>query len=142
MVYLIGSLRNPQIPVIADNLRSSGIEVFDDWFAAGPTADDAWRDYEQARGHNLAQALDGYAAGHVFEFDKFHLLRASAVVLAMPAGKSGFLELGWSLGRGKPGYILLGGEPDRFDVMFKFAHGVFTNVDDLVERLRAERLAA
>lgn len=39
------------------------------------------------------------------------------------------------IGQGKPGYILLDGEPERFDVMYKFAAGVFTNSTDLVEAL-------
>lgn len=136
MIYLIGSLRNPQVTIVAQQLRAAGFEVFDDWKAASEIADDSWRDYEKARGHNLAEALNGFAATHVFEFDKFHLQRADAVVLAMPAGKSGFLELGWSLGQGKPGYILLDQEPERFDVMFKFADGVFTKVEDLIAVLR------
>ena len=35
-VYLIGSLRNPKVPKIAEKIRALGFEVFDDWFAAGP----------------------------------------------------------------------------------------------------------
>jgi nucleoside 2-deoxyribosyltransferase len=134
-IYLIGSLRNPQVPVIANQLREAGHETFDDWYAAGPEADDKWRDYEQGRGHTLPLALQGYAAQHVFEFDRHHLLRADAVVLLMPAGKSAFLELGWALGKGKPGYILLQSEPDRYDVMFAFADGVFYSVEELIDVL-------
>lgn len=132
MVYLIGSLRNPEIPRIATRLRDNGFDVFDDWFAAGPEADDKWRDYERARGRTQRDALKGYAAQHVFNFDKAHLLRASAVVLAAPAGKSGHMEFGWSLGRGCPGYYLLNGDPDRYDVMLNFATKVVTSVDELV----------
>lgn len=40
-VYVIGSLRNPRIPEIANELREKlGCEVFDDWHAAGPHGDD------------------------------------------------------------------------------------------------------
>lgn len=134
ILYLIGSLRNPQVPVIAEQLRAAGHSVFDDWFAAGPEADDKWRDYEQARGRSYREALSGYAAGHVFDFDRLHLERADVVVLMLPAGKSGHLELGWALGKGKPGYILLD-NPDRWDVMYKFADGVFYSVDELVVAL-------
>lgn len=134
MIYLIGSLRNPEIPNIANRLRQAGHEVFDDWYAAGPEADDHWRDYEKGRSHSYLTALQGHAARNVFEFDKRHLERATAVVLALPAGKSGHLELGWSLGRGVPGYILLD-DPERWDVMYQFATGVVTSVDELVEHL-------
>ena len=137
MIYLIGSLRNPEIPKLAERLRASlNEEVFDDWFAAGPEADDKWRDYERHRGHSFVDALSGYAARHVFAFDKYHLERADKVVLALPAGKSGHLELGWALGRGTPGYILTN-EPERFDVMYQFATGVYDKEGDLIESLRS-----
>lgn len=135
MIYLIGSLRNPEIPTIANTIRAAGHEVFDDWFAAGPEADDYWRNYEISRGRSYVEALSGLAAGHVFTFDNEHLERASAVVLVLPAGKSGHMELGISIGRGKPGYILLD-SPDRWDVMYKFADGVFTELDDLIDHIR------
>lgn len=134
-VYLIGSLRNPFIPLIANDLRAAGWDVFDDWHAAGPKADDAWRQYEQARGRTYKQALRGLAADHVFGFDRYHLAMASHAVLVMPAGKSGFMELGWFLGQGKPGYILLDPKVDRWDVMVKFATGVADTVPELIEML-------
>ena len=99
-IYLIGSLRNPQIPLIANTLRAHGHEVFDDWYAAGPEADDKWREYEIGRGRCFSEALQGYAADHVFRFDQYHLHRADVVVLALPAGRSGHLEFGYGVGKG------------------------------------------
>jgi hypothetical protein len=131
-LYLIGSLRNPRVPEIAAELRKLGLDVFDDWFAAGETADDSWRDYEKARGHDFRTALRGYSARHVFEFDKHHLDNCDIGVLVMPAGKSGHLELGYLAGQGKPTYILLDGEPERYDVMYQFATDVFTSLEDLL----------
>jgi hypothetical protein len=135
VIYLIGSLRNPEIPRIANELRKAGHETFDDWFAAGPEADDYWRDYEKSRGHTYQQALRNYAAQHVFSFDRTHLDRCRAAVLVYPAGKSGHLELGYVVGAGKPGYILLDGEPERFDVMLNFATGVYDKLEDLIAEL-------
>ena len=132
MIYLIGSLRNPKIPALAAKLRAAGYEVFDDWFAAGPEADDYWRDYEQGRGHSLSQALVGHAAQHVFQFDKYHLDRCDAAVLVLPAGRSGHLELGYVIGSGKKGYIIIDGEPERFDVMYAFATAVVSSVEELI----------
>jgi len=137
-LYLIGSLRNPKVIELGIKLRELGLDVFDDWMAAGPEADDYWQEYEKARGNNYAEALDGYAARHVFEFDKHHLNRCDIAVLALPAGKSGHLELGWFLGKGKPGFILMAGEPERFDVMYRFADGVFNTEEELFEALRKE----
>jgi len=136
IIYLIGSLRNPEVPLYAKALREAGHEVFDDWFAAGPEADDYWRDYEIQRGHSFIQALDGYAANHVFEFDKHHINRADAAVLVLPAGKSGHLELGYAIGLGKLGYILLDNNPERYDVMYRFATKVVPSIEELIQCLQ------
>lgn len=136
-VYLIGSLRNPEIPKIADRLRRElGIEVFDDWFAAGPIADDSWRDYEKARGRDYPTALRGYAAKHVFDFDYTHLTRTEGAVLALPAGRSAHLEFGWMIGRGKPGWVLMD-NPERWDVMNQFATGVHQTIEELIAGIQA-----
>ena len=126
MIYVIGSLRNPKIPEVSAALREHGFEVFDDWYAAGPHADDSWRDYEQARGHSLQRALRGYAARHVFDHDKFHLSRSHGGVMVMPAGKSAHLELGYLSGQGRPVWTLFDAEPDRYDVMSQFSSCCFS----------------
>lgn len=137
MIYLIGSLRNPEVPKLSKALREQGHEVFDDWYAAGEIADDSWRDYERGRGRSYVEALSGLAAEHVFSFDRFHLERADTGILVTPAGKSGHLELGWLLGRGKRGYILLD-DPERWDVMYKFADGIYLNIEDLLIQLKKD----
>lgn len=142
LVYLIGSLRNEKLVLLGNALRNAGVDVFDDWLAAGPIADDSWQKYESDRGRTYAQALRGYAAQHVFEFDHHHLRRATHVVLVMPAGKSGHIELGWAIGMGKRAYVLFDGEPDRWDQMYQFCFetggDVFFNTDDLVKELTSE----
>lgn len=135
-IYLIGSLRNPKVPILAENLRDEGHDVFDDWYAAGPEADDHWQSYEQARGRTYIEGLNGLAVGHVFDFDRKHLALAEAGVLVLPAGRSGHLELGIMIGQHKRAYILLDGEPERWDMMYKFASGVFIDKKSLVEELR------
>ena len=63
------------------------------------------------------------------------------MVLALPAGKSGHLELGWALGQGKRGYILLEeSDPERFDIMYLFATKVVASVDELIEELSRESM--
>lgn len=136
VVYLIGSLRNPKVPEVAEAMRKVGFDVFDDWFAAGEIADDAWRDYEKSRKRTYDQALQGFAAKHVFEFDFYHLNRAAMGVLVMPAGKSGHLELGYLRGQEKPTFVLFDGEPERWDVMYQFAQGgIHYKVDSLVSAM-------
>lgn len=145
MVYLIGSLAEiPRINALANTLRLEGHEVFDDWTAAGKEADRCWEAYEKQRGRTYAEALKGYAARHVFEFDRFHLDRCAVAVLVMPAGKSAHMELLHAIGQGKPGYILLDEEAKRYDAMHCFATDVFTTEAKLIETLETfvERVAA
>lgn len=135
-VYIIGSLRNPTVPHVAEDLRNVGFNVFDDWYAAGPEADDKWRDYEKQRGRTYTEALKGKAAQNVFAFDLTNLHTSDAVVLVAPAGKSGHLELGYMLGRGKPGFVYFPEEPERWDVMYQFANAVHFNFDELISDLK------
>jgi len=134
-IYLVGSLRNPQVPVLAARLRKEGFIVFDDWFAAGPEADDYWQKYEQSRGRSMGDALAGLAADHVYHFDKKHLDECDAVILQMPAGKSGHLEFGYCIGQGKKGFVLFEKEPERWDVMYSFATKVLYAESALIKEL-------
>jgi hypothetical protein len=134
VIYLIGSLRNRNIPILAGKLRAAGHEVFDDWYAAGHRADDHWRDYEKQRGRTYREALKGAAARNVFRFDHLHLTKSDRAVLVMPAGKSGHLEFGWFC-RDNPGFVFFDKEPVRWDVMYQFAKDVCFGVDELIEVL-------
>lgn len=143
-IYVIGSLRNKEVPIIANEIRSLGFEVFDDWHAAGPEADDEWKSYELKRGHHYGEALKGHAARHVFHFDLFHLDRCGAAVLALPAGRSGHLEFGYMVGQKKRGYVLFPGQPadeERWDVMYQFANGIYFNLDELKKGLLHDKPA-
>jgi hypothetical protein len=137
-IYLIGSLRNEEVPVTAAKLRTFGFDVFDQWYSAGPNADDHLRDHFTAMGMSHAQILQTAAAKNIFEFDKKHIQQSDAVVLLMPAGKSGFLELGWAVGQGKPGFILFDKDPERVDVMFQFADAICYSIQELVGKLNAQ----
>lgn len=131
-IYIIGSLRNKEVPVIGARVRELGYEAFDDWYGAGPEADDHWHALELSKGHDFKTALAGRAAQNVFAFDKYNLDRTDASLLVLPAGKSAHLELGYTIGRNKPGFILID-DPERWDVMYNFATEVFLSVDEMVE---------
>lgn len=122
--------------MVGNELRKMNFEVFDDWYAAGPEADDKWRDYEVARGHDYEEALQGFAAKHVYDFDKHHLDLADVGVLLMPAGKSGHLEFGYLIGRGRPCFMLFDSIPERYDVMYQLCTKVCFNFEQLKEELR------
>lgn len=137
VIYIIGSLRNENIPVVSNHLRrlNPNWEVFDSWYAPGPHADDYLRDYCKGKGFNYKQTLKDWAATHIFEFDKKHISRATDVVMVMPCGKSGHLELGWAMGQGKRGYVLFDETPERVDIMYQFATDVFFDINELGNEL-------
>jgi len=136
-VYIVGALKNPDIPAIAKLLRLElGWEVFDDWHAAHPEADDQWKYYEQARGRTYEEALRAAAGQNVFTFDLCHLNTSTHGLLALPAGRSGHLELGYLRGAGKQTAILLDEDYDRWDVMYAFADLVTRDINEIIERWR------
>ena len=132
-IYIIGSLRNPSLTKLANKLRKDfpNIDFWMAWFGAGYEADDKWQAYEQSKGLSYVEALDGDNAHHVWSYDKKHLDEAQAAILALPAGKSGHLELGYMVGQGKSTVIHLPSEPDRWDVMYRFANFVTTDYKGL-----------
>ena len=83
----------------------------------------------------MREALQGLAAQHIFAFDKRHIDRSDVGVLVLPAGKSGHLELGYMLGQGKQGYVLVDKDPERIDVMYQFATGICYSVEELISQL-------
>lgn len=138
VLYLIGSLRNPKIPELAKRLRAEmpGVEVFDDWFAAGREADDEWKTYEQNRGRSYEEALEGYAARNVFAFDKRNLDRATHALLVLPAGKSGHMEIMYAAyGVGAKAGILLDDEDVRWDIMYQFIPTILRHDNQVAEWL-------
>ena len=132
-MYLIGSLRNKELPSLANELREDFPEInfFDGWYAAGYEADDKWQEYEQEKGLSYVEALDGDPAHHVWSYDHHHLETSQGAVLVLPTGKSGHLEFGFMVGRGKSTIIHLPAEPERWDVMYRYADFVTTSYEQL-----------
>lgn len=131
-IYLIGSLKNKEVLEVTKILRELGLDVFSDWLCPGPDADDYLRDYYRELGLNYREIMSSYAAKHIYEFDRHHLDRCDAAILVMPGGKSAHLELGYTIGKGKPGFILFDQEPERVDIMHQFATEIFMSKEDMV----------
>lgn len=137
-IYVIGSLRNENIPVVGNAIRAAGFEAFDDWWGTGPEADDFWLKYEKLRGRNYVEALKGRAAQNTFNLDKLNIDRSEGVLMVLPAGRSGHMEFGYARGQGKPGVILLQGEPDRYDVMYNFASKVVYDIAEAIDFFKSQ----
>jgi hypothetical protein len=140
-VYLIGSLKNWKVVDVGNRLRRefSNWEIFEDWIGCGPKADDYCRKFEKKRGSSYKQALTNYLAKYIFDFDKHHLDASDIVILITPCGRSGHLELGYGIGKGKEGYVLFDEELKRWDVMYQFCNEVFFNVEELINTLKDKR---
>lgn len=134
--YLIGSLRNESIPDIGNKLRDQGFDVFDQWWGAGPEADDYFKKYADTLKLTYKEALQTYAAKHIFEFDKKHLDRCDGAILVMPGGKSAHLELGYMAGQGKKTYVLFDEVPTRYDLMYQFCDGIFFDLTSLISEIK------
>lgn len=137
-IYIIGSMKNPEVQRLAVKLRSIGFEVFDDWISPGPETDDEWQKYEKYRGRTYKEALNGWHAKDVFEFDKRHLDAADIAILVSPAGKSAHIELGYMVGKEKKAYVLFDKEPERYDLMYLFATDVFFDEEELIRELQRQ----
>lgn len=136
LIYLITSLKNDKLPTLSTILRQNGFSVFDDWYSPGPDADDFWTQHYKRKGLNFKQALNGPHAWNVFRFDKENIDKSDVVVLVQPCGKSAHIELGYAIGRGKPAFVLLDKEPERFDIMYRFCTNVCYNVNELIDELK------
>lgn len=135
-VYLVGALKNPDIPYLGKTLREEGYEVFAEWHNPGPEADMYWQEHEKLKGSSYKEALAGSHVENVFYYDQTYIDLSDIVVLVMPAGRSGHLELGYAVGSGKKTFILLDKEPERYDVMPRFSDAICNSVSELLEEMK------
>jgi hypothetical protein len=141
-IYVASSWRNMLQPGIVAVLRELGHEVYD--FRA-PTAgnkgfswsaiDPDWRSwtpeqYRQGLQHPIAKT------GH--DLDMTALRACDACVLVRPCGTSASWELGYAMGKKKPGYILQLGQEEP-ELMFRNAR-ILTTMDELFDAFETGRV--
>jgi len=141
-IYLIGSLKDPDFPHVAEALREAGHNVFDDWRGGGHDGDHRWREYElNDRGRGYAEAVYAPFAVSGRAFDVANIERQDVVVAVCKErklpGRSSVAELAYAKNNGILSYVLLNGEPDEWDLMLPLAvHRFFTSVAGLLEFLK------
>lgn len=137
-LYLAGSLRNDTMPEVRDGITENcNVDMFMDWYAAGPQADDYWKTYWQEQAVSYKEALTKPNSMNVFNFDKKHMDQSDIMVLVAPAGKSAHLELGYFVGQGKTAiYYFPSDEDVRWDVMLNFATEVVVGEQELYTAIK------
>lgn len=123
LIYVSGSMRERECIIDAAKwVESLGYNAFVDWCMPGEQTDDKWQEMARALGQDYLTALDSPHAHDVYDFDRKWLDRSDALVAIGPFGKSGFAEIGYMAGKGKPAAVLLpDADPDRYDIMLLFA---------------------
>ncbi len=116
-IYTVGSLRRPEVEDLSNAMRQWGYEVFDEWRAAGPRADDEWRDYFKRNGMTFRDALRSPFVHHILDFDKSWIDWADVVVVYGPAGLSSAVEMFYASTQGKTPVLYLDADPERWDAM-------------------------
>lgn len=137
LIYIAGSMRNRDgILRVSKVLREAGFDIFNDWIMPGEETDDKWQEFARADGLNYFQAMESPHVWDVFEFDKTWLDAAWALMVVGPVGKSGHAELGYARGSGKPVVLYQETEPERWDIMARFAHLITSDLDEAIEWLK------
>lgn len=136
-IYVASSWRNTRQPVVVEALRAVGHDVYDFRNPGGGDTGFQWSDIDQNWKHwapdEYLKALQHPLATFGFQRDMDALRQCEVCVLVLPCGRSAHLELGWAIGRGRRGYILLE-EQIEPELMNRMAC-VVRNVDQLLEEL-------
>lgn len=143
-IYVVGSLRKPETETFARLLRVRGHEAFIDWRAAGPRADDEWREHFQREGKTYKQALESDFVETFAAYDGRHIDEAEVVIGLNPTGQSAAIELFYGAITGKLTIAYYDQEPERWDGMWHLIRRarpdaefyVLDNDADLYEMLR------
>lgn len=140
-IYVASSWRNERQPDVVNALRKAGHDVYD--FRnpfMGPGArgkgfqwseiDPDWQQWSPAQ---FRASLEHEEAVNGCASDLAGMMWADATVCVMPCGRSAHLELGWALGAGKIGIVLLSdGEPE---LMYRLAHHLALDIGEVLEVL-------
>jgi hypothetical protein len=151
-IYVASSWRNTLQPGVVVILRRCGHEVYDFRHPAPDDIGFAWTSVEPTippwSGKKLRAALEHPIARRGYGYDMAALKACEAVVLVLPCGRSAHWELGYAMGQGKPGYVVMLG-PDEPELMYSEAR-ILTSSEELFDafeppggvRWEADRLEA
>jgi hypothetical protein len=134
-IYVASSWRNEFQQAVVTRLRKIGHEVYDfrgegfSW----REVDVSWLSWSPSR---YVEGLSHQCAERGFKRDMDALRWADATVMVMPCGPSASMEMGWSVGAGKPTAVYIPGlrEPD---LMVKMANLITVSLEDVENWLQS-----
>lgn len=136
-VYVASSWRNPMVEAVVHVLQSNGLSVFD--FRNPPDdqpafsfqqVDPNWQRWTLPR--FLRELRDNPTVRHAFERDRIAIERCDILVMVMPCGKSGHLELGYAAGLNKR-TVIFAMQPIQPELMYGFAGKIVSDFAALLE---------
>lgn len=128
-LYVASSWKNASQGYVVKRLRDEGHQVFDFKEQAGFCQVNWNRENIRSPGQFLSD-LDSPELCKRFNIDYKGMQWADGCVMVLECGKSAHLELGWFLGKGKPGWILLTDKVEP-ELMYNLATDFALTVDEL-----------
>jgi len=129
-IYVASSWKNKRLcNIVAAELRRAGHTV--DCFCDGSTGRYVfhWTEFvdreEDLMNYDAIEFISDPRTIKAFEEDKKHLDWADTVLLILPSGRSAHLEAGYGKGQGKGLFIYGDFRKGEFDVMYRFADGMY-----------------
>jgi nucleoside 2-deoxyribosyltransferase len=137
-IYVASSWRNTIQPMVVQDLRAAGHEVYDFRHPAPGNDGFQWSEidphWQGWKAEEFIQLLEHPVAERGFGFDIRALDNADVTVLVLPSGRSAHLEAGFTAGQGKPVIVLLTG-PLEPELMYKKCYKCVTTIDAVVDAL-------
>jgi hypothetical protein len=141
-IYVASSWRNERQPEVVRQLRAAGHEVYDFRNPAPGNRGFQWEDAYPKRqpwdAEETRLALYHPVARRGFLQDLHALEWCDACVMVQPCGRSSALELGFAVGRGKGGIVILENGCDP-ELMLSVAHALCLTVDEALSVLQEHR---
>lgn len=138
-IYVASSWRNVDQPVIVDELRLVGHEVYD--FRNPPNGvkgfawkelDGGWQNWTAEQYRSILTTHPVAALGYMNDFRGMEW--ADTCVLALPCGRSAHLEAGWFAGRGKR-LIILTRDGEEPELMALMANSICISIGEVIAEL-------
>jgi len=138
-IYVASSWRNDIQPVVVEELRKLGHEVYDfknpepgnhgfHWSEIDPD----WKNWKHI---DFVKALNHPIANKGFKLDMDALQECDACVMVLPCNRSSHLEAGYAIGANKPTVIMLD-ESCEPELMYKMTPFICWDLDDVIDCIR------